>query len=158
MQQQPPTTCRPASQIVHASRVDCLCVQTSSSEEDKFKEAGGMMPSGHGMPIQTQSLDGQVEGRARRESQRNIDPNKLTASQKAVKQGGLLLPFQPVVLTFKVRLPRRAQRAGGAARRSDVVLHRSPPSAARRPGLQHVGESRSWPGLELAWKRESPEC
>ena len=89
-------------------------MQTSSSEEDKFNEAGVLMPSVHATP---HSLDGtapsdrDLKSRAPRESQRNIDPSKLTASQKAVKQGGLLLPFQPVVLTFKVcLLPYLLQR------------------------------------------------
>lgn len=81
----------------------------STSEDNKFDEAGGMVPAGRSRSVRAHPVEGSadsdfdvgVPGQAVRPSQRNISSRNMTNSQKVVKEGGLLLPFQAVVLTFK---------------------------------------------------------
>lgn len=91
----------------------CACTlqgSISTSEDDKCDEAGGMVPAGRNRSVRAHPVEGSadsdfdvgVPGQAVRPSQRKISSWNMTNSQKVVKEGGLLLPFQAVVLTFKV--------------------------------------------------------
>ena len=68
-----------------------------------------MVPAGCTRSVRAHPVEGSADsdfdvgaGQAVRPSQRNISSKNMTNSQKVVKEGGLLLPFQAVVLTFKV--------------------------------------------------------
>ena len=68
-----------------------------------------MVSAGRTRSVRAHPVEGSADsdfdigaGQAVRPSQRNISSKTMTNSQKVVKEGGLLLPFQAVVLTFKV--------------------------------------------------------
>ena len=72
-----------------------------------------MVPAGRTRSVRAHPVEGSADSdldvgasQAVRPSQRNVSSKNMTNSQKVVKEGGLLLPFQAVVLTFKVGLHR----------------------------------------------------